>query len=98
MFVKEVELVPCALLLRRHACRGRFAKLQRPGHVVWKSSRHVGVNTDQFRRCLQRHLFRDGIAPIAALCDEALVTEALHQYGPGARDALGVPPRRRRLA
>ena len=46
MLVEEVELVPRALLIGRHAGRRRSAKLQRPRHVVWKRSRHVGVNTE----------------------------------------------------
>ena len=44
------------------------------------------------------HLLRDQRAPIAALRHVARVAEALHQHGPGAGDAGGVPAGRGRLA
>ena len=56
------------------------------------------MNADQFRRRLQCHLLGDRIAPVAALRDVALIAEALHQHGPRACDALGIPAGRRRLA
>ena len=60
--------------------------------------RHVGVDAEQLRRRLHAHLLRDGRAPIAALRHEPRVAEALHQHGPGASDAGGVPAGRGRLA
>src|SRR6185312_2636891 len=40
---------------------------------------------------LARHRARDRRAPVAALRDVARVAQALHQLGPGARDAIRVP-------
>ena len=39
----------------------------------------------------QRHLFRDGVAPVAALRHVLRVAEPLHQGGPRARDADRIP-------
>jgi hypothetical protein len=58
---------------------------------------HVGVDADQLRSAKQRHLLGDGIAPIAALRDEARIAEALHQHDPGAGDPDRIPAGRIRL-
>ena len=41
---------------------------------------------------------RNRVSPIAALGHISRVAEALHQHGPGARDADGVPAGRGRLS
>src|SRR5919206_381184 len=76
----------------------RFAELERLGNVGRNRCRHIGVNAEQFRRCLESHLLRDRIPPIAALRDKSGVAETLHQHGPGACDALRIPAGRGRLA
>ena len=40
----------------------------------------------------------DDRTPVTTLRDELRVAEALHQHGPGTRNASGVPPGRGRLA
>src|ERR671918_307916 len=47
---------------------------------------------------LTRHHVRDYRTPIAALRHKALVSQMLHQFGPGARDAVGTPASALRLA
>src|SRR5206468_4655347 len=64
----------------------------------WNGGRHVGENAGQSRRLLQSHLLGDRIAPIAALRHVARISEAVHQNGPGARDALRIPAGRGWLA
>ena len=56
------------------------------------------MDAEQFRRRQHAHLFRDERAPITALRHVSRVAEALHQHGPGARHARGVPAGGRRLA
>ena len=53
--------------------------------------RHVGVDGEQPGWGLQAHLVDDERPPITALGDVAGVTEARHQFRPGAADALGAP-------
>ena len=98
VLVEKVELIPRMLLVGREAGRGRFAELESLRNVGWDGGRHVGVDTDQFGRRLQSHLLRHRIPPIAALRHISRVSEALHQHGPGACDADGVPAGRGRLA
>src|SRR6266536_1809075 len=66
--------------------------------VGWDGGRHVGVDAEQSRRCLQAHLVDDERTPVAALGDVAAVAEALHQCCPGSAHALGAPTGARRLA
>src|SRR5687768_7407930 len=66
--------------------------------VVSNSTRQVGVDADQSRSRLDAHLIDDECTPIAALGGVALVSEALHELGPGTRDALGAPAGGGRLA
>ena len=76
--------------------RGRPARACRdaaPAESVGDGGRHVGVDAEQSRRRLQRHLLGDGIPPVAALGHVAGVAEALHQHDPGARDADRDPSR-----
>src|SRR6266849_8406100 len=98
VLVEKVELIPRMLLVGREAGRGRFAELESLRNVGWDGGRHVGVDAQQFRRCLQSHLLRDRIPPIAALRHKSRVSEALHQHGPRTRDADRVPAGRGRLA
>ena len=60
-----------------------------PGMLVWMPS-NSGAPARPF--------LGDERAPIAALRHILRVAKALHQHGPGARDALGVPAGRGRLA
>ena len=46
--------------------------------VSWNGCRHVGVDTEQTRRCLQAHLVDDKRIPVAALGNIASVAEAFH--------------------
>ena len=45
----------------------------------------------------QRQLLGDRGSPIAALCDELIVSEPRHQHGPGFCDAYRIPAERFRL-
>ena len=68
---------------------------RRPGSLVdvsWNGCRHVGVDAEQSRRCLQAHLVDDERTPVAALGDVAAVAEAAHQCCPGPGHALGPQP------
>ena len=56
------------------------------------------MDADQLWRSLLRHLVRDERTPIAALRDETVVSEALHENGPSARHPRRVPTGRSRLA
>jgi len=49
------------------------------------------VDAEQLRCCLFTHDLRDGRPPVAALCHEPGIFEALHQYYPGPYDADGIP-------
>ena len=99
VLVEEVELIPRAPARRP---RGRPAAGRRTASacrdLVGDGGRHVGVDAEQSRRRLQRHLLGDGVAPVAALGDVARVAEPLHQHDPGAGDADRVPAGRGRLA
>src|SRR5215213_9332220 len=70
---------------------GRVAGLEGLVDVSWNGGRHVGVDGEQSRRCLQAHLVDDKGTPVAALGDVAGVAEALHQLCPGSAHALGAP-------
>src|SRR5258708_9300802 len=56
------------------------------------------MNAYQFGRCLQSHLLRNSIPPIAALSYITAISEAFHQHDPGAGDADRIPSGRIRLA
>ena len=49
------------------------------------------MDAEQSCRSLTRHRARDRRTPVSALRDVAGVAEALHQFGPSARDAVRVP-------
>src|SRR6187551_3091818 len=88
VLVEEVELVPCPTLLGREPSRWWATGLECLGNLVRNGGGHVGVYAEQFAWHQQRHLLRDGVPPITALGNVLLVSEALHQHHPGARNAL----------
>src|SRR5215470_13833648 len=49
------------------------------------------MDAEQSCGSLARHRARNRRAPVSALRDVAGIAEALHQFGPGARDAVRVP-------
>jgi hypothetical protein len=51
-----------------------------------------GVDSDQFGRRDEGHLFGDERSPVAALRDIPIVVEALHQLDPRPRNAPGSQP------
>src|SRR5262249_50893829 len=89
--IEVVELIPRALLLRRETGGWRVTVLERPRNICRYGGRHVGVDADQFRRSLQRHLLGDGIPPVAALRYKAGVPQTLHQHDPGTGDTNRIP-------
>ena len=86
----DQHLIRC-LLLGGEARRWRVADRDRPRDVGRNRGRHVRVDAEQPRRRQQGHLLGDGVAPVAALCDEVRVAEPVHQHDPGTGDADGVP-------
>src|SRR6266852_5567052 len=62
------------------------------GRVGRGGARHVGVNAEQLRWCLDAHRLGDRRTPIAALRYKARVTEALHEHCPSAGGPDGIPP------
>ena len=98
VLVEEVELVPRMLFVGRESGRRRARRPRAPSRLGRNGGRHVGMDTEQSRRLLQRHQLRDGIAPVAALRDVFRVPKALHQRRPSLRDADGIPSGRRRFA
>src|ERR671913_11597 len=80
------------------AARRRAAGRDRRCDVGSNSTREVGVDADQPRWRLYTHQINDLPAPIAALGDVAVVSQALHQLRPGTRDVLRAPAGARRLA
>src|SRR2546423_12236830 len=94
---KEVELVVCILFVRGETGWWRAGR-ERLVDLRWHSRGHIRGNAEQFRRRLESHLLRDGIAPVAALRDKMRVAEALHEGGPCTGDARRIPTRRRWLA
>ena len=98
VLVEEVELIPRVLLLVREAARGWVTELERLRDVVRDRGRHVRVDAEQSHRALQRHLFRDGVPPVAALRHVSLIAQPLHQDDPSSRDADRIPAGRGRRA
>ena len=91
MLVEGGHLLVRALFVGGEAGRRRGVGGERLGEVGRYRAGHVGVNAEQLRRGLYTHQLRDERAPVAALRDVLVVSEALHQHGPGARDLGGVP-------
>src|ERR671910_43497 len=90
--LKEVLqlLVEACSLVSKTGRRGA-AGLDRRCDIGSNSTREVGVDADQPRWRLYTHQINDLPAPIAALGDVAVVSQALHQLRPGTRDVLRAP-------
>src|SRR5215213_3083911 len=87
--VPQLLVEACSLVIKTG--RRRAAGLDRRCDVGSNSPREVGVDADQPRRRLYTHQINDLPAPIAALGDVAVVSQALHQLRPGTRDVLRAP-------
>ena len=69
-----------------------------PINIGREDAGHVRVDAEQLRGGLQAHHIDDDRAPVAALCYEFRVPEALHQHHPGTGNVGRVPAGTGRLA
>jgi hypothetical protein len=84
--------------LRLRDLTAAVAALESRHNVEWGGTGHVGVDAEQLWSGLFAHGLGDRRTPVAALRNELVVTETLHEHDPGTRGAGGIPPGRRRLA
>jgi hypothetical protein len=90
--VELAQLLVGAQLVGTQAGRRRVAELDGRVDLGRRRARHVRMDAGELGCGLGTHHLRDGRAPVAALCDEAVVSEPLHQLDPGAPDPWGIPP------
>jgi hypothetical protein len=98
VLIEKVELfIGPKLVARKCGLSGTTCRQCRR-NMIRHCRRHVRMDADQLWRREQRHLFRNRVAPIAALRQISGVIKALHQHRPSARNPDRVPTGNRGLS
>ena len=100
---EEVQLVVRPVLFVGETRRPRIASAEdvgreNPHDLGRNGAGHVGVDAEQLWWGQYAHLIDDDRPPVAPLCHELLVAEALHQLDPGRGNVDRIPARGARLA
>ncbi len=93
VLVESRELVERSALLLAKTCGSRIVDREDTDDLLRHYGRHVQVNAKEARYVLMRHTFRNDGAAIAALGNELVVTQAVHESAPGPGSMVGAPTR-----
>jgi hypothetical protein len=98
LFTPTVERVECGPFLVGQSDRRLFAVGESLRDVGGYGGGHIDMDAEQSGGSLARHCVGDDRSPVTTLGHIMLVSQTVHQYGPGARNAVGSPACALRLA
>ena len=85
------DLIIRSLLRVRELTRRRIAAADMTEDGEWHHLGEIDVDAKKPLGCLARHRGGNRGAPVATLSDVPAISEAFHQHGPRAGDAVGAP-------